>query len=61
MKKNTYINQLSLELQAKVYEKLQNEFLLENEDLKNAMDSRICDLEELITFNEFQELEKGTK
>lgn len=61
MKTITYVSELSKDLQVKLYEKLKNEFLLENEDIQNAMDSRICDLEELISFNEIQELEKGGK
>lgn len=61
MRKNMFICELSQDLQAKLYEKLKNEFLLENEDLENAMDSRICDLEELISFNEIQELENEVK
>lgn len=58
MKTNTYVSELSKDLQMKIYEKLKNEFLLENEDIENAMDSRICDLEELISFNEIVEMEE---
>ena len=61
MEKTTYIYLLSEDLQMKIYEKLENDFLLDDEELQNAMDSRICDLEELISFNEIKQLEKGGK
>ena len=58
-KKTTYIYLLSEDVQMKIYEKLQKVHLLENEDIENAMNSRVCDLEELISFKEIQQLEKG--
>ena len=61
MEKTTYIYLLSEDVQMKIYEKLQNVHLLEIEDIERAMDSRVCDLEELISFEEIQELEKGGK
>ena len=49
-------------MQDAIYKKLREMDNLENHDINNAMNSRICELEEWITFKEILELvEKAVK
>lgn len=56
MEKNQYINTLSQQMQDAIYKKLREMDNLENHDINNAMNSRISDLEEIISYEEILEL-----
>lgn len=56
MSKNQYINTLSQQMQEAIYKKLREMDNLENHDINNAMNSRISDLEEIISFEEIEAL-----
>ena len=56
MSKNQYVNTLSQQMQDAIYKKLREMDNLENHDINNAMNSRISDLEEIISFEEILEL-----